>query len=48
MSLKLLEEIHINISMTLGEEKDFLGKTPHTQVIKGNIDIFDSKFIASS
>lgn len=36
MSLKLLEEIFANISMTLREEKYFLSKTPHVQDTKGN------------
>lgn len=47
MTLKLLEEIFMNISVTLGEEKDF-SKTHMYKIQREIIDIFDSKFITSS
>lgn len=34
MTLKFLEDIYMNISVTLGEENDFLSKIPHTQLHK--------------
>lgn len=45
MIFKFLEEIYVNISVTSGEENDFLSKIPHTQVSRGNIDVFDSKLL---
>lgn len=37
----------MNISVTSGEERDFLSKFSPTQVTQGNIDIFNLKLINS-
>lgn len=34
MTLELVEEIYMNISMTLGEGKYFLSKITHTQLYR--------------